>query len=107
MVSQNENRKRIRLGLRLPKKFLIFSPCFPQMKSEKQAHIDGDEKYLEIGVPKGRIDPLKTLGFTTIAKLKEVEKPCKLHQELMGWCKKNKLEIVTMTMEEVGGWLGK
>jgi len=47
--------------------------CFPQMKPEKQEQIDGDDQYLEIGVPKEWIDPLKALGFTSVARLKEVE----------------------------------
>jgi len=38
--------------------------------------------------------------------LKEVEKPEKLHQEMMGYRKKNKLEIPTVTMEQVGAWVG-
>ena len=45
------------------------------MKPEKQEQIDPDKKFEEIGVPKEWIEPLKVLGFTTIAKLKEVEKP--------------------------------
>jgi len=48
------------------------------MKPEKQEVIDGDDKFVEIGVPKEWIDPLKALGFTTIAKLKEIEKPGRL-----------------------------
>jgi lysyl-tRNA synthetase class 2 len=44
------------------------------MKPEKQEQIDGDEKYLEIGVPIQWADPLKAFGFTTFARLKDIEK---------------------------------
>ena len=39
-------------------------------------------------------------------KLKEVEKPGNLHQEMMGYCKKNKLETGTVSVEDVSSWLG-
>ena len=60
---------------RFIKRFQIHLGCFPQMKPNKQEQIDGDDKYFEKGVPKYRINPPTTLGFTTLAKLKEVEKP--------------------------------
>ena len=63
------------------------------------------EKYLELGVPEEWVEPLKALGYDTIAKIKELEKPGKLHQEMMGYRKKNKLEIRTVTMEDVAGWI--
>jgi lysyl-tRNA synthetase class 2 len=78
---------------------------FPQMKPEKQEHIDGDEKYLEIGVPKEWIDPLKTLGFTTIDRLKEVEKPGKLANDLNGYKKKKKLDLPGLSPEVVARWI--
>jgi lysyl-tRNA synthetase class 2 len=77
------------------------------MKPEKQEQIDGDDKYLEIGVPKDWIEPLKALGFTTIAKLKEVEKPGKLANDLNGYKKKKKLDLPGLSPETVAGWLEK
>jgi lysyl-tRNA synthetase class 2 len=62
-------------------------------------------EYEAIGVPEEWIEPLQKLGYTTIEKLKEVEKPGKLHQEMMGYRKKNKLEIGTITMEDVNSWI--
>ena len=47
----------------------------------------------------------KALGYTTIDKIKALEKPGKLHQEMMGYRKKNKLEIGTVTLEEVSSWI--
>ncbi len=75
------------------------------MKPEKQEQIDGDDQYLEIGVPKEWIDPLKALGFTTVAKLKEVEKPGKLANDLNGYKKKNKLDLPGLSPELVGEWI--
>ncbi len=63
------------------------------------------EEYEAIGVPTDWVEPLQMLGYTTIDKLKEVEKPGKLHQEMMGYRKKNKLEIGIVTMEQVSSWV--
>jgi lysyl-tRNA synthetase class 2 len=67
---------------------------FPQMKPEKKsASSDPEEKYIEKGIPAEWVEPLKKLGYTTIAKLTEVEKHMKLHQDLCGYNKKNKLGL--------------
>ncbi len=42
------------------------------------------------------------LGFDTIDKLKEVEKPGKLANDLNGYKKKNKLDLPGLSPEEVG-----
>ena len=47
------------------------------------------EEYTAIGVPAEWVEPLQKLGYTTIAKLKEVEKPGKLANDLNGYKKKN------------------
>ena len=43
--------------------------------------------------------------FTTIEKLKEVEKPGKLANDLNGYKKKNKLDLPGVSPEVVGEWL--
>lgn len=79
---------------------------FPQMKPEKKAaSADSDEKYTEKGIPQEWIEPLKKLGFTTVEKLKEVEKYTKLHQDLCGFNKKNKLGLQNPTQDDVKAWL--
>ncbi len=81
---------------------------FPQMKPEaptKALVISDSKEYTALGIPEEWVEPLQKLGCTTIDKLKAVEKPGKLHQEMMGYRKKNKLEIGTVTLEEVSGWL--
>jgi len=78
------------------------------MKPEAQAKapaISKPEEYEAIGVPAEWVEPLQKLGYTTIDKIKELEKPGKLHQEMMGYRKKNKLEIGTITMEDVNSWI--
>jgi lysyl-tRNA synthetase class 2 len=51
------------------------------------------------------VEPLQKLGYTTVGKLREVEKPTRLHQEMIGFRKKNKLDIRTVTPEEVKAWI--
>ncbi len=81
---------------------------FPQMKPEiqKVKAESQKEEYTELGVPEEWIEPLKKLGFTTVVKLKEVEKHTKLHQDLCGYNKKNKLGLQNPSQEDVKSWLG-
>jgi lysyl-tRNA synthetase class 2 len=79
---------------------------FPQMKPEKKASSsDPEEKYTEKGIPSEWVDPLKKLGFTTVVKLKEVEKHMKLHQDLCGYNKKNKLGLQNPSPDDVKTWI--
>jgi lysyl-tRNA synthetase, class II len=80
---------------------------FPQMKPEIQkVKIESQkEEYTELGIPEEWIDPLKKLGFTTVAKLKEIEKPGKLANDLNGYNKKNKLGLSGLSPEAVEKWL--
>jgi lysyl-tRNA synthetase class 2 len=82
---------------------------FPQMKPEiqKVKSESQKEEFTELGIPEEWIEPLKKLGFTTVAKLKEVEKHTKLHQDLCGYNKKNKLGLQNPSQEDVKSWLGK
>ena len=50
----------------------------PEKKQEEERESKREE-YLAIGVPEEWVEPLKALGYTTIAKIKELEKPGKLH----------------------------
>jgi lysyl-tRNA synthetase class 2 len=78
---------------------------FPQMKPEKKTTSDPEDKYIALGIPTEWVEPLKKLGFTTIAKLKEVEKHTKLHQDLCGYNKKNKLGLQNPSQDDVKAWL--
>jgi lysyl-tRNA synthetase class 2 len=65
------------------------------------------EENTAIGVPEEWVEPLQKLGYTTIDKLKEVEKPGKLANDLNGYKKKNKLDLPGLSLETVSSWLGK
>jgi lysyl-tRNA synthetase class 2 len=81
---------------------------FPQMKPEQLSVTkeEGNEKYLEIGVPEVWVDVLKKLGFSTIDKLKEA-KAGRLANDLNGYNKKNKLGLKGLSPQEVEEWLKK
>jgi len=82
---------------------------FPQMKpiSQKPKAESQKEEYIEIGIPEEWIDPLKKLGYTTVAKLKEVEKAGRLANDLNGFNKKNKLGLAGLSPQVVEEWLKK
>ena len=63
------------------------------------------EEYEAIGVPAEWVEPLQKLGYTTIAKLTEVEKPGKLANDLNGNKKKNKLDLPGLSPELVAEWI--
>lgn len=79
---------------------------FPQMKPEsnKQKTESKKEEYLEKGIPEDWIEPLKKMGFTNPAKLKEI-KPAKLFNDLCGFNKKNKLGLINPTPDDVRSWI--
>ena len=81
---------------------------FPQMKPEalaKAPAFSSPEEYQALGVPEEWVEPLQKLGYTTIDKLKEVEKPGKLANDLNGYKKKNKLDLPGLSPELVGEWI--
>ena len=87
--------------------FLTNSPSiqdvlfFPQMKPEKKPVVDSDDKFEEAGVAKEWIAVLRKAGYQTVEALKTVENPNKLHQELCGVNKKEKLGLTGLTPEVV------
>lgn len=76
---------------------------FPQMRPEKKEVVDSPEKYTALGIAPEWVAPIQKLGYTTIAKLQEV-KPGKLHNDLCGLNKKEKLSLKNPTIDEVKGW---
>lgn len=77
---------------------------FPQMKPEKIAVKDSADKYLALGVDEKWIEILQKLGFDMVSKLKGVN-PNKLHQDLCGYNKKNKLGLENPDKEAVAKWV--
>jgi len=77
---------------------------FPQMKPEKKAEADSDEKYEAKGIPSDWIDVLRKMGFKKVDALKDV-KAGKLFNDLCGYNKKNKLGLENPSMEDVTSWI--
>jgi lysyl-tRNA synthetase class 2 len=82
---------------------------FPQMKpvSQKPKAESTSEEFIEAGIPEEWIEPLRKLGFTTVSKLREVEKAGKLANDLNGFNKKNKLGLTGLSPQAVETWLKK
>ena len=76
----------------------------PEATSAKVV-LSAQKEYEAIGVPAEWIEPLQKLGYTTIDKLKAVEKPGKLANDLNGYKKKNKLDLPGLSPETVGEWI--
>ena len=91
--------------------FLTNSPSiqdvllFPQMKPEKKPVVDSDDKFEAAGVPKEWVAVVKKAGYQTVDALRAVENPNKLHQELCGINKKEKLGLAGLKPEDVRTWV--
>lgn len=77
---------------------------FPQMRPEKKEKIDTREDFMAAGIPEQWVDVILALGFKTVASMSE-SKHTKIHQDLCGYNKKNKLGLQNPSMEEVQSWL--
>ena len=73
--------------------------------ASQQSAVDSPQSYIQLGIPEGWSPVLQELGYTTIEKLKEVEKPGKLANDLNGYNKKNKLGLKGLSPEDVEEWL--
>ena len=78
---------------------------FPQMRPEKKEVVDGPEKFVEAGIPQEWAEIILAVGYKTVESIKEMEKPGKLHQQVCGYNKKNKLGLTNPSQEEVGNWI--
>jgi len=80
---------------------------FPQMKPEpkRQETESSTEEFVAAGIPAGWAEVIKSIGYTTLGKLKEVDKHTKLHQDLCGYNKKNKLGLTNPLPDEVKSWI--
>ncbi len=80
---------------------------FPQMRPEKRIEKDTPERFATVtGMPVEWAEILLLVGITTLSKLSEV-KANKLHQDLCGYNKKNKLGYTNPTPAEVEQWVEK
>ncbi len=76
---------------------------FPQMRPEKKPTVDPVEKYEALGVPAAWAEVLQKMGYITTESLKKLS-PGKLHNDLCGFNKKNKLGLTPPAPEEVERW---
>ena len=77
---------------------------FPQMKPEQKASKDDISIFVNAGIPQEWAEIMQSLGYVKLAALKE-NKFTKIHQEICGYNKKNKLELVNPKPEDVKLWL--
>ncbi len=79
---------------------------FPQMRPEKKIIKDDDQKFIELGIPSEWISLIQKSGVLVVADLKNLN-PNKLHQDLCGANKKNKLGLKNPSQDEVKDWIAK
>ncbi len=79
---------------------------FPQMKPDRKVFELNElvDKLQEAGVPSEWIKIFPQIGIKNIKTLQNI-KPGKLHQDLCGFNKKNKLNLTNPSLEEVEKWL--
>jgi lysyl-tRNA synthetase class 2 len=80
---------------------------FPQMRPETKQKNDlaQRQEFLDLGVPEEWIDPLIKLGYTSVARFKEVQKAARLANDLNGFNKKNKLGLAGLSPQTVEEWM--
>jgi lysyl-tRNA synthetase class 2 len=79
---------------------------FPQMRPEKTVKKDPAGKYVEIGVPEEWVPAIQKAGYNLIEDMKDVN-PQKLHQDISGVNKKYKLELNSLSVNDVAEWIKK
>ncbi|MFT6746480.1 MAG: lysyl-tRNA synthetase class 2 [Glaciecola sp.] len=77
---------------------------FPQMRPEKQEKVTSKQDWLDAGVPEQWIPALGKAEVKTVEDLKAANVN-KLHQNVCGFRKKNKIDAPAPTKEEVQGWI--
>ena len=77
---------------------------FPQMRPEKKMKRDETSDFIDLGVPEEWTAVLPKLGYVTVDKLKE-SSAGKIHNELCGYNKKNKLGLRNPAIADVEKWI--
>lgn len=77
---------------------------FPQMRPEKAAVKDSEEKYAEAGIPAEWVPVLHKMSFLTVESLKKLQ-ATKLFNDLCGFNKKNKLGLKNPSLDDVKRWV--
>ena len=79
---------------------------FPQMRPEKKEKVETKEDFIAAGIPEEWAEIVMAIGFKTVVSMSDV-KPTKIHQDLCGYNKKNKLGMKNPSQEEVQAWMNK
>ncbi len=77
---------------------------FPQMRPEKVIKKDPVSAYTDKGIPEEWVVVLQKAGYLQVENLKDLSAG-KLHQELCGINKKNKLNLTNPTIDQVNSWI--
>jgi lysyl-tRNA synthetase class 2 len=77
---------------------------FPQMKPEKKAKVTTDADFAAEGIPEAWIPVVREAGIQNIEQLKEI-KHTKLHHQISGLKKKMKLDIPSVSPDDVKEWV--
>ncbi len=79
---------------------------FPQMRPEKKAPKDANDKYTALGIAEELIPILQKCGYNTVESLRDIN-PQKIQMQIGEIIKKYKLETTKPSVDEVGAWLAK
>lgn len=77
---------------------------FPQMRPEKKAPKDSNDKYLALGIAEELIPVLQKCGYHLVESLRGVN-PQKIQMQIGEVIKKYKLEITKPSVDQVAEWL--
>ena len=77
---------------------------FPQMRPEKKAPKDANDKYTALGIAEELIPVLQKCGYNVVESLRDVN-PQKIQMQIGEVIKKYKLEMTKPTVDEVSAWL--
>ncbi len=78
---------------------------FPQMRPERNAMIDSDEKFVSAGVPGEWVPVLRRMSLNTLEAMQNIAAG-KLFNDLCGFNKKNKLGLKNPSLDDVKVWVG-
>ena len=77
---------------------------FPQMRPEKKVKKDDASEFMNLGIPGEWVHVIQVLGYLTVENLRNSSSQ-KLHNELCGYNKKNKLGLKNPAVTDVESWL--
>ncbi len=77
---------------------------FPQMRPEKNAVVDSDERFGEAGVPAEWVPVLRKMSLNTVEAMRNIAAG-KLFNDLCGYNKKNKLGLKNPSLDDVKVWV--